>query len=141
MKETKTPDPDREENFPLEIILPIKTPSRNILDRTNHWVRKKNKQNIAWLFKIAGAMEDKYQARWKEIRSIKIISYRKDLIDGNNLVGGFKDLLDVLEDLKLVFNDNSTYLKHELHEQEKVKTIEAEKTHIFLDIVKRGENG
>lgn len=124
---------------PIGIDLPIKTPSRNELDRTHFQVRKRSKRDIAWLLKIAGAMEEKYKAKWKEVRSIEIISYRKDLIDYDNLIGGFKDLLDVLEDVGLVFNDNSTYLIHKLHEQIKVKTKEEERTCVILWTEKEGE--
>ncbi len=122
----------------LELILPIKTPSRNELDRTNHWVRKRSKKDIAWLIAVAGGTDDQYKALWKEVRSIKIVSYRRFKLDWDGLVGGFKDLIDVLEDIGLVFNDNSTYLIHKMHEQIRVKTKKEERMHIFLDIIKKG---
>jgi len=124
----------------IQIILPIKTPSRNELDRIHFQVRKKSKEDIAWLIKIAGGMDEKYLAKWKEVRSIKIVSYRRHLLDWDNLVGGFKLIIDCLEDIGLVFNDNSKYLIHKLHEQKTVKTEKEERTVVYLWIVKEGKS-
>jgi len=49
-------------------------------------------------------------------------------------------IIDCLEDIGLVFNDNSKYLIHKLHEQKTVKTEKEERTVVYLWIVKEGKS-
>lgn len=96
--------------FPLTVILPIVTPSPNVLLRM-HWTERRKIKNdyMTWLA-MANANDDKYKAKWKEKRKIQIISYRKRLLDPDNLVGSFKLLIDAVQETGLIFDDSPEYL-------------------------------
>ena len=107
------------------LTIPQKVESRNVLDR-KHWaVKRRNKQ--IW------AVFVRNQMRLKKIREceicekfeLTIISYRKKLLDYDNLVGGVKQLLDACSEEKLIWDDAPKYLnlKVEQHIGKKYETI------------------
>lgn len=107
------------------LTIPQKVESRNVLDR-KHWAVKRRSKQIWALFV-------RNQMRLKKIREceigekfkLTIISYRKKLLDYDNLVGGVKQLLDACSEEKLIWDDAPKYLnlKVEQHIGKKYETI------------------
>ena len=120
----------------VNLHLPMITPSRNVMDRTHFQARKRSKHDIGWLIKIAGGYDEKWKARFREMRSMRITSYRRRLIDHDNLVGGFKDLIDALEESGLIFTDGPKYLIHKLPAQIQVATEKEERTLVQIWILR-----
>ena len=107
------------------LTIPMKVESRNVLDR-KHWAVKRDSKKIWGLFV-------RNQMRLKKIReaevgekfTLTIISYRKKLLDYDNLVGGCKQLLDACSEEKLIWDDAPKYLdlKVEQYIAKKYQTI------------------
>jgi len=80
--------------------------SRNLIDKL-HWAEKRNLKND-YIFLIRNQMHIKklkkasYNSRYK----LGIYSYRKRLLDPDNLVGGCKQLIDALCDEGFIYDDN-----------------------------------
>ena len=95
---------------PDVLVLNNKIESRNILDR-QHWAVKRESKKIWALFV-------RNQMRLKKIKKadvgqkfeLTIISYRKKLLDLENLYGGVKGLLDACIDEELIWEDSPKYL-------------------------------
>ena len=107
------------------ITLPNKIESRNILDR-KHWAVKRRSKKI-WALLVRNQMKLK-KIRESEVGEkfkLTIISYRKKLLDYDNLVGGVKQLLDACSDEKLIWDDAPKYLdlKVEQYKSKKYETI------------------
>ncbi len=107
------------------ITLPNKIESRNILDR-KHWAVKRRSKKI-WALLVRNQMKLK-KIRESEVGEkfkLTIISYRKKLLDYDNLVGGVKQLLDACSDEKLIWDDAPKYLdlKVEQYKSNKYETI------------------
>ena len=91
------------------LSLPIKINSRNVLDR-QHWAQKRRtKKEYALLIRnqmrlgrISLAKQEKFD--------LIIHSFRKKLLDFDNLVGGCKHLIDALIDERFIFDDSPKYL-------------------------------
>ena len=106
------------------LTIPMKVESRNVLDR-KHWAVKREAKKIWALFV-------RNQMRLKKIKkagtgqkfSLTIISYRKRLLDLDNLYGGIKGLLDACIDEELIWDDAPKYLnlKVEQHKAKKYQT-------------------
>jgi len=60
-------------------------------------------------------------AQAKSRRSVKIHVQRRQLLDQDNFIGGCKSILDNLQDLKLIVNDNETWLEGIEYTQERGK--------------------
>ena len=107
------------------LTLPMKVESRNVLDR-KHWAVKRESKKIWALFV-------RNQMRLKKIKKagtgqkfkLTIISYRKRLLDLDNLYGGVKQLLDACIDEELIWEDSPKYLdlKVEQYTSKKEETI------------------
>ena len=107
------------------ITLPNKVESRNQLDR-KHWAVKRKCKGIWALFirnqmKLRKVRESEVGEKFK----LTIVSYRKKLLDYDNLVGGCKQLLDACSEEKLIWDDAPKYLdlKVEQHIGKKYETI------------------
>ena len=106
------------------LTIPMKIESRNVLDR-KHWAVKRESKKIFGLFV-------RNQMRLKKIKKagtgqkfkLTIISYRKRLLDLDNLYGGVKQLLDACIDEELIWDDSPKYLdlKVEQHKTTKYET-------------------
>ncbi len=94
-----------------KIILPIVTMSNNELIRMHFRTRMKMKETYQWELVVVGANDPKYKAEFGERRRVTIISYRKQLCDPDNFVGGLKILLDSLIELDLICDDSPKYLE------------------------------
>ena len=106
------------------ITLPIKVESRNKLDR-QHWaVKRKSKQIWALFVRNQMKLNKIKKAETGEKFKLTIISYRKKLLDYDNLVGGVKGLLDACIDEELIWEDSPKYLnlKVEQHKATKYET-------------------
>ena len=73
------------------LVLNNKIESRNVLDR-QHWAVKRKSKGI-----------------W-DSRHQYIISYRRKLLDKDNLYGGVKGLLDACIEENLIWDDSPKYL-------------------------------
>ena len=92
------------------LVLNNKIESRNVLDR-QHWAVKRKSKGIWALFvrnqmKLNKIREAKEGERFK----LSIISYRKKLLDKDNLYGGIKGLLDACIEENLIWDDSPKYL-------------------------------
>jgi len=94
-----------------KIILPVVTPSLNELLRM-HWTKRRQlRKNYGWEFVAVGANHQKYKTEMGERRRVTIISYRAQLCDPDNLMGGLKILLDTMIDLDLICDDSPKYME------------------------------
>jgi len=75
-----------------------------------HWTeRYKIQKDYGYLLKAA--IEDKHRIKYMyEYRKVEIFSYRKQLLDPDNLVGSVKLLLDAIEEAGLIWEDSPEYL-------------------------------
>jgi Holliday junction resolvase RusA-like endonuclease len=74
-----------------------------------HWSKRyKLQQDYGYL--INAAIENKHKVRVKEKRKLEIYSYRKQLLDPDNLYGSVKFLLDAIQQADLIWDDNPDYL-------------------------------
>ena len=107
------------------ITLPNKIESRNVLDR-KHWAVKRRCKQI-WAVFVRNQMKLRKirEAEVGEKFKLTIVSYRKKLLDYDNLVGGCKQLLDACSEEKLIWDDAPKYLdlKVEQHIGKKYETI------------------
>ena len=107
------------------ITLSHKIESRNVLDR-KHWaVKRRCKQIWALLIRNQMRLKKIKECDIEEKFELSIISYRKKLLDYDNLVGGCKQLLDACSEEKLIWDDAPKYLdlKVEQHIGKKYETI------------------
>ena len=107
------------------ITLPNKIESRNVLDR-KHWaVKRRCKQIWALLIRNQMRLKKIKECDIEEKFKLCIISYRKKLLDYDNLVGGCKQLIDACSEEKLIWDDAPKYLdlKVEQHIGKKYETI------------------
>tara|TARA_B100000676_G_C17868557_1_gene727274 strand:- start:319 stop:690 length:372 start_codon:yes stop_codon:yes gene_type:complete len=94
------------------MILPITIKSRNVLDRL-HWSKKSMlKKEYALLIRNQMKLNKHYSEPVKEPKffTLEIVSYRKRLLDYDNLVGGVKQLLDAMIDEGYIWDDSPKYL-------------------------------
>ena len=95
---------------PDVLVLNNKVESRNILDR-QHWaVKRKSKQIWALFVRNQMKLNKIKKAKAGEKFKLTIVSYRKKLLDYDNLVGGVKGLLDACIDEELIWEDSPKYL-------------------------------
>ena len=94
------------------MILPITIKSRNILDRL-HWSKKSMlKKEYALLIRNQMKLKKHYSSPIKEPKffTLEIVSWRKRLLDYDNLVGGCKQLIDAMIDEQFIWDDSPQYL-------------------------------
>tara|TARA_R100000152_G_scaffold18399_1_gene10192 strand:+ start:7058 stop:7432 length:375 start_codon:yes stop_codon:yes gene_type:complete len=102
-----------------EINLPLRLPSRNLTNKW-HWSKKSKEKSIYKLL-IRNQMRLKkiQKTKPKEKFLIAIISYRKRLLDYDNL--DVKLILDALCDEGFIWDDAPKYIKKPIIEQHKDK--------------------
>lgn len=92
-----------------KIELPIVTNSPNRLLRMHWSERYKLQKDYGYL--LNAAIEDKHRIKnMYERRRVEIYSYRKQLLDNDNLYGSVKILLDAIQEAGLIWDDNLEYL-------------------------------
>lgn len=92
-----------------KISLPIVTLSPNKMLRMHWSERYKLQKDYGYL--INAAIEDKHKVKYRpERRKVEICSYRKQLLDPDNLYGSVKLLLDAMEGAELIWVDSPEYL-------------------------------
>jgi len=91
-----------------KIVLPIVTNSPNRLLRIHWSERYKLQKDYGYL--LNAAIEDRHKVKPGEKRQLEIYSYRKQLLDPDNLVGSVKLLLDAIEEAGLIWDDSPEYL-------------------------------
>jgi len=84
------------------------TPSLNKYLRMHWTARRRLKERYGWELVAAGAHDPKYAAR-EEYRLVRFMSFRKELLDYDNLVGGCKPLVDAMVDTGLLADDSPKY--------------------------------
>tara|TARA_R100000655_G_scaffold77666_1_gene116908 strand:+ start:184 stop:561 length:378 start_codon:yes stop_codon:yes gene_type:complete len=107
------------------LTIPQKVESRNVLDK-KHWaVKRRNKQIWAVFVRNQMKLKKIKECEIGEKFKLTIISYRKKLLDIDNLYGGVKQLLDACSEEKLIWDDAPKYLdlKVEQHIGKKYETI------------------
>jgi len=91
-----------------KIILPIVTNSPNRLLRMYWTERYKIQKDYGIL--LNAAIEDKHKVKTEQPRRVEIYSFRKQLLDPDNLYGSCKLLIDAMQQVGLIWDDNSDYL-------------------------------
>ena len=92
----------------LDIIIK----SRNILDRMHWAAKRKLKQEYALLIRNQMRTKKHYHDLITEPKffTLEIVSYRKRLLDYDNLVGGCKQLIDALSKERFIWDDDMKHL-------------------------------
>ena len=94
------------------IVIPSITPSNNELIRMHHFARGRLKDNLIKQLAVAinnsGLQVTQMTAPGK--RAVKITSYRKGVLDKDNLVGGMKVLIDAIKDIGLLWDDSPEHM-------------------------------
>jgi hypothetical protein len=99
----------------LTLLKPIE--SQNKRDKM-HWAQKaKDRQDwtsrmIALVY-LSNTQEWLLNVKQKEKRFVKVVSYRKRLLDYGNLVGGAKGMIDALKHARLIYDDCPQWIKVE----------------------------
>ena len=118
-----------------EIKITIKSSSRSLNDLLRmHWaVRKKLKDDLAWeVFAELNKVDPGHEVvRTPQKVFMKITSYRKSFLDKDNFFGGLKELIDVIKELRLIYDDSPEYLNLEA-EQKIEKKRKEQRTEIFI---------
>ena len=93
------------------MTLDITIKSRNVLDKM-HWAAKRLlKQEYALLIRNQMRLNPIYEEAEEGRRyTLEIVSYRKRLLDYDNLVGGVKQLLDAMVDENFIWDDSNKYI-------------------------------
>ena len=112
--------------MPSDILeLRMKVQSGNVLLR-KHWSYRKKEKKL-WALLIRNQMRlKKIKKAEKKKYTIMIISYRKRLLDPDNLVSGIKNLLDSCVDEELIYDDAPSYIDL------KVEQYKAKKEHTMI---------
>ncbi len=99
-------------DYKLKIVVPELTPSNNTLIRMHF--RRRSALNIEWVWRIKAALMmdnvDLTKLKFRKKRYVQIISYRKKLVDTDNLIGGAKCLIDSLVKNEILIDDNPSHL-------------------------------
>ncbi len=109
------------------MILDVTIKSRNILDRL-HWAEKRRlKQEYALLIRNQMRLGNYEEAKQKQFFTLEIVSWRKRLLDYDNLVGGCKQLIDAMIDENFIWDDSPKFLN--LHVKQVKNTDPVRKKH------------
>ena len=112
---------DEHKKFLTDILfIPLKIKSRNEIDKYHWAVKKKLKQEYCLFIRNQMRLQRILFAQCK-LYKIIIISYRKRLLDFDNLVGGCKQMIDAMTDEKLIFDDSPEYLEIEFKQYKSKK--------------------
>ena len=93
------------------MIIPITIKSRNVLDKL-HWAKKSMlKKEYALLIRNQMRLNPIYEEAQEDRRyTLEIVSYRKRLLDYDNLVGGCKQLIDAMVHENFIWDDAPKYI-------------------------------
>jgi Holliday junction resolvase RusA-like endonuclease len=92
------------------MIIPITIKSRNVLDKL-HWAKKSMlKKEYALLIRNQMRLNAIYEIATDRKYTVEIVSYRKKLLDWDNLVGGCKQLIDAMIDENFIWDDSPKYV-------------------------------
>ena len=92
------------------MILDIIIKSRNVLDKL-HWAQKRRlKQEYSLLLRNQLRLNPVYKKAEQRRYTVEIVSWRKRLLDYDNLVGGCKQLIDAMVDEIFIWDDSPKYL-------------------------------
>ena len=97
----------------IQISVPMRIESQNTFNNKRgfgaQFKYKEYKQN--WeKFLYEEFKNDKFE-KVKEMRTVIIISVRSRELDFGNFVGGAKPVLDILQDLNILYNDSPKWLR------------------------------
>lgn len=95
----------------IRLILFQLTPSNNRLLRMHYRNRKRLKDSFLWEIKVNLSEQDIEINPDPEKRRLSIVSFRKNLMDQDNFIGGLKLLIDGLVDLGLLYDDSPEFLE------------------------------
>ena len=107
------------------IALPLKIKSLNVLNR-EHWaVKRRSKQEYQIFIRNQMRLKKIGNCNHKQKFKLQIISYRKKLLDKDNLYGGCKGLIDALISEGFIFDDSPEYidLTVEQHKAKEYQTV------------------
>lgn len=117
----------------IKVELPgIITPSNNVILRwkaNRHFSNIKALKKMYWdMLHLCKAHYNIYQVEPEQKRIVVFRSFRKRLLDHDNLVGGCKYLLDTLEKIGLIYKDSPRYIEVSYFQQK----CKHERTEIYL---------
>jgi Holliday junction resolvase RusA-like endonuclease len=96
----------------LKFTIPVEVPSLNKLLRM-HWA-KRGRLRMDIVHEIWAASGCALpHVREKRVKEVRITSYRKKLLDADNLTGGAKIHVDALKSLGMIYDDSPAWI--ELH--------------------------
>jgi len=105
----------------FRFTLPLVTPSGNQTrqwDRSRNWKRiKSEKEGFLWELKINELDRIEFKCTFQKKRRVEFRSFRKRLLDDDNLIQGFKMLRDALEEMGIIWKDSPEYLDAEYYQE------------------------
>lgn len=117
----------------LHLVMPRLTPSLNKLIRL-HW-RERQQLQRTWDWEVKAAMRETYQEITFDYpkRMVRIISYRKRIMDADNYIGGLKPLCDSLILNHLLVDDSNKFMILDASQERDLKT---QRTEVIITEVK-----
>tara|TARA_Y100001963_G_scaffold159563_1_gene263782 strand:- start:2581 stop:2946 length:366 start_codon:yes stop_codon:yes gene_type:complete len=93
------------------MILDVTIKSRNVLDKL-HWAAKSRlRDEYIALIKSEMVRKKIPKAKESSYYTLEIVSWRKRLLDYDNLVGGCKQLIDAMKHAGFIYDDSPQYIK------------------------------
>lgn len=113
--------------------MPRLTPSLNKLIRM-HW-RERQKLQQTWDWEVKAAMRETYQEITFDHpkRRVRIISYRKRIMDTDNYIGGLKPLCDSLISNHLLVDDSNKFMVLDASQE---RDLKRPRTEVIIQEVK-----
>tara|TARA_Y100000401_G_C8308839_1_gene218509 strand:- start:311 stop:676 length:366 start_codon:yes stop_codon:yes gene_type:complete len=92
------------------MILDIMIKSRNVIDKL-HWAAKRRlRDEYILLIKSEMVNQNIPKADKNKFYTLEIVSWRKRLLDYDNLVGGTKQLIDAMVHAGFIYDDSPKYI-------------------------------
>lgn len=119
----------------LHLVMPRLTPSLNKLIRL-HW-RDRQKLIITWDWEVKAAIRETYEEITFEHpqRKVRIISYRKRIMDEDNFIGGLKPMVDALVLNHLLVDDSNKFMILEPRPSQE-RDLKNQRTEVIITEVK-----
>lgn len=117
----------------VHLVMPRLTPSLNKL-LAMHW-RERQALNRTWDWEVKVAMRETYEEITFDHpkRKVRIISYRKRIMDSDNFVGGLKPMIDALVLNHLLVDDSNKFM---ILDPKQERDLKNQRTEVIIKEVK-----
>lgn len=101
----------------ITVAVPLQVPSLNVTSKM-HWLKYQREKKM-WQFAIWAVGQALIKSRNTPFTRITLRSYRKRLLDRDNLIGGAKMVIDAIRDLKWIVDDDPAHLTVEYVQEQR----------------------